>query len=427
VRISIPRWAQFILIPLAIVLVFYFGRAASHAVFVFLMSGFVALLLNPLAMAAGRMKCPRWLAVPLVYLVFITAIVLIFVYLGPPLVEQLQKLFDVIPKWLGELNNQLAGLERWLDKNHIQANLQINTNDIGDWLQTHGAQSVGAIISVGRNVMSAVINLFLTVVISFYMLIDGKRIYRWMCGLVPGDPRTKEDYVRGLQRAFSRYVRGQFFLGLVVAFFSWLILWVFSWKSVGIWPDGGQWALLFGVWAGVTEVIPYVGPFLGAAPPVIAAFFWSPWAALAVIIAYLVIQQVEGHVLAPNIVGNSVGVHPLLVIFALLAGAQIGGILGMIASLPILAMLRHTFTFYDFKFSRAPWVGDDGVIVVPALPLSPSPPVERRPDEAPESGALARWLAEKTKVAAKAATAGGAKLSNKVKARRSKHRDDEAQ
>ena len=249
---------------------------------------------------------------------------------------------------------------------HIKANLQINTGDIGNWFETHGAESVGAIISVGRNVVSALVNLFLTVVVSFYMLIDGRRIYRWLCSLVPGDQNTKESYVRGLQRAFSRYVRGQFFLGLVVAFCSWLVLWIFSWNSVGIWPDGGQWALLFGVWAGVTEVIPYVGPFLGAAPPVIAAFFWSPWAALAVAIAYLVIQQLEGHVLAPNIVGNSVGVHPLLVIFALLAGAQIGGILGMIAALPILAMLKHTFTFYDFKFSRAPWVGDDGAVVVPA-------------------------------------------------------------
>ena len=122
----------------------------------------------------------------------------------------------------------------------------------------------------------------------------------------------------------------------------------------------------------------------------IAAAFFSPWAGLAVAIAYLVIQQLEGHVLAPNIVGNSVGVHPLLVIFALLAGAQIGGILGMIAALPILAMLKHTFTFYDFKFSRASWVGDDGAVVVPAASAGAPPPGERRPDEAPRA---ARWRA----------------------------------
>jgi hypothetical protein len=84
-----------------------------------------------------------------------------------------------------------------------------------------------------------------------------------------------------------------------------------------------------------------------------------------------VIQQLEGHILAPNIVGSSVGVHPLLVIFALLAGAQVGGILGMIAALPILAMLKHTFTFYDFKLSRATWAGNDGAVLVTASATGP--------------------------------------------------------
>ena len=213
-RISIPRWVQLILIPLAIVFALYFGRAASHAVFVFLMSAIVALLLNPLAMAAGRIKCPRWLAVPLVYIVFIAAIVLIFVYLGPPLIDQLQKLFDAIPEWLDTLNDQLADLERWLATSKIQANLQINTGDIGDWFKTHGAESVGAIISVGRGVVSAVVNLFLTVVVSFYMLIDGKRIYRWLCSLVPGDQNTKESYVRGFAAGLQPLRQGAVLLGV---------------------------------------------------------------------------------------------------------------------------------------------------------------------------------------------------------------------
>jgi predicted PurR-regulated permease PerM len=87
----------------------------------------------------------------------------------------------------------------------------------------------------------------------------------------------------------------------------------------------------------------------------------------------LVIQQLEGHILAPNIVGSSVGVHPLIVIFALLAGAEIGGILGILASLPLLALLRHTLTFYDFRLSKAPWAGDDGIALIPARSGAPPP------------------------------------------------------
>jgi predicted PurR-regulated permease PerM len=179
--------------------------------------------------------------------------------------------------------------------------------------------------------------------------------------------------VRGLQTAFSRFVRGHALLAATIGLACGLGIWILSWDIVGIWPEGGQYALLFGFWAGVTEIIPYVGPWIGAVPPVIAAFFHSPTAALAVIILYFVVQQLESHILAPNIVGSSVGVHPLIVIFALLAGAQIGGIVGIIASLPLLAMLRHTLQFYKFDRSKAPWPMDDGIAVIPARSGAPPP------------------------------------------------------
>jgi predicted PurR-regulated permease PerM len=387
VRITIPRWVQLVLIPVAIFLALYFARAASHAVFVFLISAIVALLLNPVVLAMGRVKCPRWLAVPVVYLAAIGIVVVIFIFLGPPLVRQFQRLFDAIPGWLDSLNGLLGDLETWLASHNINVNLQINTSDIVNWLQTHGSQSVGALVTVGWSVAGFIVNLFLTLVVSFYMLIDGKRLFRFFCRLAPGGERgVQEGYVRGLQGAFSKFVRGQALLGATIGLACGLSIWILSWEVVGVWPEGGQYALLFGFWAGLTEVIPYVGPLLGAVPPVIAAFFHSPLTALIIVIVYFVIQQLESHILAPNIVGSSVGVHPLLVIFALLAGAQIGGILGMIASLPLLAMVKHSLTYYDFKLSKAPWAGDDGIVLIPAKSGGP-PPRRVRPPGAPEETA----------------------------------------
>jgi predicted PurR-regulated permease PerM len=383
VRITIPRWVQLVLIPVAILLALYFARSASHAVFVFLISAIVAMLLNPVVMGLGRVKCPRWLAVPVVYLAFAAVIVLIVVFLGPPLIRQFQRLFDAVPGWLQDLNGLLLKLQTWLGKHNVDVNLQLNTSDIVNWLQTQGAASVGTLFSVGVSVVGMIVNFFLTVVVSFYMLIDGKRIFRFVSKLAPGEPAVKEEYTRGLQTAFSKFVRGQALLGATIGLACGLAVWILSWDVVGVWPEGGQYALLFGFWAGVTEVIPYVGPFLGAIPPVIAAFFHSPIAALIVIIVYFVIQQLESHILAPNIVGSSVGVHPLIVIFALLAGAEIGGILGMIASLPLLAMLRHTLTFYNFRMSKAPWAGDDGIVLIPAKSGAP-PPRRVKPEEPQE-------------------------------------------
>jgi predicted PurR-regulated permease PerM len=390
VQITVPRWVQAVMIPLAIVLGLYFAKVASHAVFVFLMSTVVALLLNAVVLGMGRVKLPRWVSVPVVYLAFAAVVVVLFIFLGPPLIRQFQRLFGAIPGWLTDFNELLASLQTWLAGHNINVNLQLNTTDIVNWLQNTGSKSVGTLLSVGVSLAGVVINIFLTVVVSFYMLIDGKRIFRFACRLAPGTPQVKETYVRGLQTAFSRFVRGQALLAATIGLASGLAVWILSWDIVGVWPEGGQYALLFGFWAGVTEVIPYVGPFIGAVPPVLAAFFHSPTAALIVIIVYFVIQQLESHILAPNIVGSSVGVHPLIVIFALLAGAQIGGIVGIIISLPLLAMLRHTLHFYQFERSKAPWAGDDGIALIPARSGAPPPrrvpPVPTAPPSADTGG-----------------------------------------
>jgi predicted PurR-regulated permease PerM len=383
VRITIPRWVQLILIPVAIFVALYFSREASHAVWVFLISTIVALFLNPVVLLMRRIKVPRWLAVPVVYLAFLAALVVLVIFLGPPLIGQFQKLFNAIPAWLNALNDLLGDLEAWLATQNIDVSLRFNTSDIVDWLQSHGTESLGTLVTLGWSVMGAIVNLILTVIVSFYMLIDGKRIFRFLCRLAPGEPGVKAAYVNGLQTAFSKFVRGQALLGATIGLVCGLAIWILSWEMVGVWPEGGQYALLFGFWAGVTECIPYIGPWLGAVPPVIAAFFHSPLTALIVIIIFFVVQQLESHILAPNIVGSSVGVHPLIVIFALLAGAQIGGLLGMLASLPLLAMLRHTLTFYDFKISRAPWAGDDGIAIIPAR-SGALPPRRVKPPGAPD-------------------------------------------
>lgn len=382
-HISIPRWVQLVLIPVAIFLALYFSRAMSHAVLIFLVSVIVAMLLNPLVLAMGRIRTPRWLAVPLVYLSFLAVVVLVIVFFGPPLIGQLQDFFKAIPNWLSSLNDLLANIQAWLTQRNINVNLQLNTTDIVVWAQKNGAASIGTLFSLGMSVVNVLIDIFLIIVVSFYMLLDGKRIFRFLTRLAPGDPQVKHDYVVGLQTSFSKFVRGQALLGATIGLACGMAIWILSWDVVGIWPEGGQYALLFGFIAGVTEVIPYIGPFLGAAPPVVAAFFHSPMTAVWIIILYLVIQQLESHILAPNIVGSSVGVHPLVVIFALLAGAQIGGIVGMLASLPLLSMLKHTLTFYRFKMSRAPWAADDGVVLIPAQPVPPPPrdPPHSEPDE----------------------------------------------
>lgn len=371
--IKIPRWLQVAALPVAALVVFYVASSMSHAVFAFIMATLIALLLNPLVMALKRLKIPRGIGATLVYVSFFALLVLLLILAVPPLAGQLTNLLDRLPQFEADFRMWLVGMEEYLAGRNITLNLVGEMDRIGEWIAGESAGIMGALFNVGVGVVGGLANFIIIVITSLYMLVDGRRIFHFLLRLVPGDEATGRTYLLGMQTAFTRYIKSQLLLGAAVGLASGLGVWMLGWRVINIWPEGARYALLFGVWAGVTELIPYVGPWLGAIPPVMLALFHSPGAAIWVAVIYFTIQQLEGHILVPNVMGASLGVHPLVVIFAVLAGAQIAGILGMLAVLPILAMLKHTMGFYRFKLSSAPWIGDDGVTVISCEVESPSP------------------------------------------------------
>ena len=124
---------------------------------------------------------------------------------------------------------------------------------------------------------------------------------------------------------------------------------------LGIFPDGRKYALAFGVFYGVMELVPYIGPILGAIPAVLVALFTDPIVALWVALLFVALQQLEGHVVAPQIFGHTLRINPLLVIFALLLGLQLYGIVGALVALPILAILRETVVYLSRHVEFESW------------------------------------------------------------------------
>ena len=137
-----------------------------------------------------------------------------------------------------------------------------------------------------------------------------------------------------MQRAVARYVGGQLLFSIVMGTSAGLALYMFG--VLGIFPDGRKYAFVFAVFYGVMELVPYIGPILGALPPVLVALFTEPIIALWVALLFVGLQQLEGHVVAPQIFGHTLRINPLLVIFALLIGLQLYGIVGALLALPIL-------------------------------------------------------------------------------------------
>jgi predicted PurR-regulated permease PerM len=167
------------------------------------------------------------------------------------------------------------------------------------------------------------------------------------------DGTRADDYPNLVQRAVSRYMGGQLLFSLIMGTSTGLALYLFG--VLGIFPDGEKYAIAFAVFYGVMELVPYIGPILGALPPVLVALFTNPITALWVGLLFVGLQQLEGHIVAPQVFGHTLRINPVLVIFALLLGLHVDGIVGALVALPLLSILRETAVYLNRHLAFEPW------------------------------------------------------------------------
>jgi predicted PurR-regulated permease PerM len=347
--VVVPRWVQLVLLPLAIVGAYELIKVAGPVLFVFVIAGLIAMLLNPLVALLQRMHIPRGAAVAIVMIGVLAVLTGIGFLLANPISDQVSNFQRRVPHYVRDANNSLADVQRWLDRKHI--NIQIKSE--GETaLQTLGERIGGgakSVVSFTRDALQTLVEgglaLILVIVLTVYMLVYGNRIGAVVRAIVPpGDGTPADDFPTRVQAALLGYVRGQLLFSLIMGTSAGLMLWVLG--ALGIFPDGQTYAVAFGAFYGFAELIPYVGPAIGAFPPVvIAALSSHPLDAVWLIIAFSVLQQLEGHVVAPQVFGQALRINPLLVILALLLGGRIAGFLGAFIALPITAIVRETIVY----------------------------------------------------------------------------------
>jgi len=388
-RLVIPRWVQLVGLPLLLLGLWVVAGAVRHVVFLFLVALLIALLLNPLVRGLGRVWIPRGLAIAVVYLAFAAVLALAILALGTVVVQQTRNASHRIDNYFtvhsGRLHetgaeNDLVRLQHWLDKHHLQR-IKVEKqgtkvlNSIGTQdVQKYTTKALSWAEGAGFAVVSLLFSAVLVVVVSIYMLLDMQRLAAAVDRRFPPLP-GRTALIHRMEQALASYVRGQLTLSLIIGTSSGLGLWILG--MTGLLPHGGKYALLFGVWSGITELIPYIGPWLGAAPPVLYALVLHPISAIWVALLYLLIQQLEGHVIVPKVMSHSLRLHPLLVIFGLLAGAEIYGFPGILVSLPLLAAGRAMWEFFGERIELQPWPvdasADDLAIDVELVPPDQPP------------------------------------------------------
>jgi predicted PurR-regulated permease PerM len=357
--VIVPRWIQLVLLPLAILGVWALARAAGPVLLLFVVAGLLALLLNPFVSVLRRARVPRGISVLLVYLAVIGSLIGVGLLLADPIGDQVSAFRSNLPGYIDDANAALADTQAWLDRKNINVDItepgRTALQTIGDRL-TEGS---GSIVEFTRDALQLAVEaslaLILIVVISVYMLLYGERIGAGVRRAVPrGDGTADDDFPTRIQKAVSGYVRGQLLFSTIMGLSAGLMLYVLG--SVGIFEDGKRYALFFGAFYGLAELIPYVGPAIGGAPAGLLALFSNePIDALWLLIAFTALQQIEGHIVAPNVFAQALRINPLLVIFALLMGGRLYGLPGAFISLPIAAMMRETVVYLRRHLVLEPW------------------------------------------------------------------------
>lgn len=277
----------------------------------------------------GR-RLPRWLAILVVYVTIIGSVVGIGFAVVPPMISQARALAKSAPAMIDR------GQQYLIDKGLLDHKLTLQeamerapdnvTGAGGDAMTT----VAGAVVGVGAGIFALVTILILT----FYMLVESEQIFYGFMRLFPRERRSQVALVsRDISLKVSAWLGGQLLLGAVIGVSA----------TVGLWLLGVPFFFVLGLLAGFGELIPMVGPILSAIPAVLVGLTVSPGKALAVLIFFLVQQQVENHVLVPKIMSRQVGVSAVTVIVALLVGGSLLGIAGALLAVPTAAALQVIF------------------------------------------------------------------------------------
>ncbi len=354
----LPRWVQLVLLPLALLGLWALARASGPVLLILVSASLIALILNPLVKTIERRWIPHGPAILVVYLGGLAALAGVGVLLSNPISTQIGQFQKNVPQIVRSANRDLSNVQNWLDSNGIKVQIEKQGQTALQTLQKTVLKRSGDIVSFSRDLLTQIVtfsfDLVLVLVLSIYLLVYGPDIGRLVRRVMPaGDGTPTDDFPLLVQQAVFGYVRGQILFSVVMGSSAALSLWIFG--LVGIFPDGRQYAVFFGAFYGLMEFIPYIGPIIGPAPAVLVALFNDPLSAVWLVILFVALQQLEGHIIAPQVFRISLRINPILIILSLLIGYQIYGIVGALVALSVASVIRQTVIYLRHHLVLEPW------------------------------------------------------------------------
>ncbi|GAJ99040.1 LOW QUALITY PROTEIN: membrane protein YrrI [Geomicrobium sp. JCM 19055] len=303
----------------------------------FMIAGLFAYLLHPVIDYLERQGSPRFfVSVYHLYDLF-RGWCLAYYRTAPKILEETKELLQTLPTWVRSFNDQLLTIHRQIDSLPPSIHDQIESGVVR--LENEGSEMMNGVVDRLPLILEGIAFLFLLPFVTFYFLKDLRALEKAVVFITPKRFReTGEKVAKAADHAFGSYIRGQLLVSICVGVLS----------VIGLWIAGVPYPIVLGILLGM-DLIPYFGPILGAIPALIIALTVSWQTALFALVAILIIQQIEGNVLSPMIVGKSAHLHPLIILFALLLGYEFAGVIGLLVAVPlfviaseIIKVFRHT-------------------------------------------------------------------------------------
>lgn len=303
----------------------------------------VAWLFEPIIKKLQTKNLSRLLSTIITYVVFILIIILLLVLVVPEFVSQLKELIGQAPGFLAKANDFITNMFKnfnntEVDINTIKTQITGFLEGIVDNLTTN---SLSVVINVITSIFTEGFTVVLGLLIGFYLSLSFDKVGNGISAFIPfkhkGELKKLFDELNEMARG---YVSGTLFTSLIVAFLSFL----------GFVISGVSSPLLFAIFCGVTNIIPYFGPYIGGIPVVVVGFSISPLCGIICLITVILIQFVEGNIIHPLVVGKAIDMHPVTIVIGLLVFEYFWGILGMILAAPIMGALKIVFNFYNKKY-----------------------------------------------------------------------------
>ena len=325
-----------LLLLVLICLTLYFLYIVRVILLPFIIALLLSFILEPIIKFLVAKEMPRMGALIFVFGILITLCAVVVFIIMPAVLSELNDLTGRIPYYFSELESMINDLNQRYQAVETPQTLDFIFNNIINRLERTGIQFIEKTSQAIVALLSRAFSLILAPVLAFYILKDLRVIKVTLSSIVPHNYRRGVKKLLGqINDSLYEFVKGQLIISLFVGLLS----------IVGLYFLEVKFYLIIGILAGILNLIPYVGPIFGAVPAVIIASFTSFKLIVSVIILFTIIQQLEGGIISPKIMGAKVGLHPLIIIFSLLAGGELLGILGMMIAIPTTVIIKEVLHY----------------------------------------------------------------------------------